>query len=181
MKQTILAVACIFASVIVCGQNVYSYNVNTIEGSVKQLSEYQGKRILFMTLPVVQNGGSDSLLHSLDSLAGANATSLVVVVAPSYEDGYTLQNRDSLKQWYRAFLRNSIIITDGLYSRKVSGNQQHPLFQWLTGKDKNGHFNQDVTGPANKFIVWNDGSLTGVFNAQTRLGGRFIRELLDRQ
>ena len=67
----------------------------------------------------------------------------------------------------------------GLYTRKTSGSQQHPLFKFLTDKDRNGHFNRDVTGPRNKFVVWTDGELIGVLGAQTRLGGSAMSSLLQ--
>ena len=72
-----------------------------------------------------------------------------------------------------------IIVTEGLYTRKTSGSQQHPLFKWLTDKAKNDHFNKDITGPRNKFIVWTDGKLIGVLGAPTRIGGSVVNDLLQ--
>lgn len=89
--------------------------------------------------------------------------------------------KDSLKQWYRSILSMDVIVTEGMYTRKTSGSQQHPLFKWLTDKSKNNHFDNDVTGPRDKFIVWSDGELTGVLGAQIRIGGSTLNSLLQEQ
>lgn len=181
MSKIILFTISLFLSGSGWGQNIYGLSVKTIEGNSKPLSVYQGKKILIITLPTQQNSSSDSLLRSLDSLSIKYANTLVIIAAPSYEDGYTQSNKNTLKQWYRNILNPSIIITDGLYSRKTTGNQQATLFRWLTDKDENGHFNNDVTGPGNKFIVWTDGELVAVLEADTRLGGPTINNILQAQ
>lgn len=160
-------------------ESIYTHTVTTIEGVNKPLSAYQGKRILIITLPVVQNPSNDSLLHSLDSLQAANAGTLIVIAVPSYEDGYTVAQQTTLKNWYRSILSNDVIVTEGMYTRKASLNQQHPLFKWLTDKDRNGYFDRDVAGPRDKFVVWTDGQLIGVLGAPTKLGAAVLQELLQ--
>jgi glutathione peroxidase len=179
MIKIFLIISSFFITATAYVESVYTYSITTIEGESKSLSAYEGKKILVLTLPIIQNSFNDPLLHSLDSLRAAYTSSLVIIAAPSYEDGYTAENKNALKTWYRSILGNGIIITDGLYSRKTSGNLQHPLFKWLTDKDRNGHFNQDVTGPKNKFVIWQEGRLMGVLAAETRLGGHTINKLLQ--
>lgn len=162
-------------------ESIYSHSVISIEGVNKPLSAYQGKKILIVTLPIQQNASNDSLLHSLDSLQVSYADSIVIIGVPSYEDGYTSTIKTSLTQWYRSILNQAIVITEGLYTRKTSGSQQHPLFKWLTDRNKNGHFDKDVEGTRDKFFVWKDGELTGVLGAQTRIGSSTIRDLLEGQ
>jgi glutathione peroxidase len=163
----------------VCVESIYSHSVISIEGVNKPLSAYQGKKLLIVTLPIQQNNSNDSLLHSLDSIRAVYAGSLVIIGVPAYEDGYTLSMKESLKQWYRSILSMDIIVTEGLYTRKTSGNQQHPLFKWFTDKNRNDHFDKDVTGPKNKFIVWTTGELLGVLGAQTKIGSSTINDLLQ--
>jgi len=160
-------------------ESIYTHTVTSIEGVSKPLSAYQGKKLLVITLPMTQNASNDSLLYSLDSLRTANSNSLVIIAVPAYEDGYTPAIKNSLQTWYRSFLSNDIIITEGLYTRKTSGSQQHPLFKFLTDKDKNGHFDNDVSGPRNKFVVWTSGELIGVLGGHSRLGGIAMNGLLQ--
>ncbi len=179
MTKILLLFSCLFLTRTVNTESVYTYSITSIEGDNKPLSAYEGKKMLIVTLPVVQNTANDAVLHSLDSLSAVYSSSVVIVAAPSYEDGYAAANKNSLKTWYRSILGSGIIITNGMYTRRSSGSQQHPLFQWLTDKNKNEHFNRDIDGPWNKFIVWPDGKLVGVLAAQTRLGSHTVNTLLQ--
>lgn len=181
MSKIILVISCFLLAASLQAQSVYSYSVISIEGNSKPLSAYQGKKILIITLPTQQNAYNDSLLHSLDSIRVVYHDSLAIIAVPSYEDGYTAANKSSLQQWYRSILNIDIVVTEGMYTRKISGTGQHPLFAWLTDKNKNNTFNQDVTGPGNKFIVWKDGELTSVLGAPVKLGGHTINDLLTGQ
>ena len=162
----------------VVAQSVYTYSVTDIEGNNRPLSNHSGRKILVVTLSVVQNERNEKIILQLDSLAVTHRDSLTIIAIPSYEDGYTAGEKNRLKEWYRKKLSNAIILTEGMYTRKTSGDQQHPLFAWLTDKDKNGHFNKDVTGPENKFMIWPDGKLAAVLSAGTDLDSRTMNNLL---
>lgn len=160
---------------------IYDINVKTIEGPQKQLSGYQGKKMLFITLPLVRTNAADSFLVSVDSLAGANQATLKIITVPSVEDGYTSSQKQALKNWYRQFLDSSVVITTGMYTRKTSGSQQHKLFKWLTHQSRNGYFNEDVDGPGMKFMVRANGELMGVLKKRSRLGGAAMQRMLQAQ
>jgi glutathione peroxidase len=159
--------------------NIYNYSVATIEGTNISLNNFQGKKILLITLPITRNDNSVSLLHSLDSLYNLHSNSLVIIGTPSFEDGYNIDIKEDLKLWYRSILHQNIIITDGLYTRKSSGSRQDSLFTWLTDKTKNGHFDNDIIGPEQKFFVWHDGELTALMGSQSKIGGRTMNSLLQ--
>lgn len=179
MSKFVLIIGCFFLTSAVCMESVYTHAVTSIEGVNKPLNVYQGKKMLIVTLPIQQNSSSDSLLHSLDSINTVYAGSLLIIAAPAYEDGYTVPMKDSLKQWYRSILNLDIIVTEGLFTRKTSGSQQHPLFKWLTDKNLNDHFDRDISGPGDKFIIWTTGELIGVIGSQTRIGTSTVNELLQ--
>jgi glutathione peroxidase len=181
MKFFLIMITCFFAIPKVQGQGIYTYTVNSIEGTNKPLNACTGKKIFIITLPTQQNNANDSLLRSLDSIRAAYTTTVQIIAVPAYEDGYTLALKPQLKQWYRSKLGMGIIVTEGMYTRKTSGTQQHALFKWLTDKTKNGHFDQDVTGVKNKFMVWTDGELVAVLAAQTKIRSTVINDLLQGQ
>lgn len=159
-------------------ENIYSYSVMSIEGNNRPLTSCQGKKILIITLPIQRNAAADSLLFSLDSLGRARASSLVIIGVPAIEDGYTNGKRNQLRLWYRNYLNTNIIITEGLRTQRNAAGHQHPLFKWLTDKNKNGHFDQDVTGPGQKFLVRSNGELFGVLGAQVRISSPTINRML---
>lgn len=159
-------------------ESIYSISITTIEGQTKSLSEYQGKKILIVTLPIHQNPSNDSLLYSLDSLRQANISSLKIIGVPSYEDGYTPAIKTLLVNWYRTKLDSTITITDGQYTYKASGSYQHPLFKWLTNKTKNGHFGNEVLGPRSKFFIKESGELIAFMAPSSKLNNAAMNSLL---
>lgn len=161
--------------------NVYGFSVPKTEGGMQLLSEFQGKKILIITLPIQQSVEADSMLYCLDTLASSHAPELAVIAVPAYEDGFTTALKDSLMQWYRNKLGNYIIITDGLFTRKTSGTLQHPLFKWMTSDDLNEVFNVDVEGPAFKFFIKTNGQLYGVIGPQAKISGRAVQNTLNSQ
>jgi len=179
MKKIISIISCFFLLSMTYTESIYIYSIVTIEGQNKSMADFQGKKILIITLPIQQNASNDSLLNSIDSLRAVHVNSLVVIGVPAYEDGYTPAIKEQLKNWYRTKLNTAIIITDGLFTRKTSGGQQDPLFQWLTDKNKNGSLNQDVTGERNKFFVWTDGQLLAALGAQVKIGGSTMNSLIE--
>lgn len=166
-----------FISVLLTGVSVYEYSIPGIEGGVKQISSYQGQRIMFITLPTEQSLSGDTLLYCLDTLAQHNAQ-LKIIGIPSIEDGFSASRRDTLLNWYRSKLGTYVFIADGIYTHAESGNQQHPLFKWLTDISKNEMFNVNPTGPGYKFFVNQSGSLNGVLHPHTKVSGLAVQRAI---
>jgi glutathione peroxidase-family protein len=161
--------------------SIYTFSFTKIEGGTQPVSAYQGKKILIVTLPVVQTAFGDSMLYSLDTLGTAHAGTLRIIGVPSFEDGYTAALKPQLELWYRSKLGNQITIAEGLYSRKTSGTQQHALFRWLTDVNQNENFDMDVTGPGYKFFVNASGQLYGVLQPHTKISGLSVQKTLNLQ
>lgn len=178
MRLFISSAFVFFIASVLLTNNIYEYSFTKIEGGTQNMNAFQGKRILIVTLPLEQNASTDSMLYSLDTLAAAHTNNLSVIGVPSYEDGYTSGQQNELQQWYRSKLGNYVVISEGLYTRKTSGSQQHGLFKWLTTESMNTTFNIDVTGPGNKFFVSSGGSLFGVLVPQTKMWGLSVQRTL---
>ncbi len=162
MSKLILSIIFLFISSATFTGSIYSFSVSTIEGHNKPISAYQGKKIMIVTLPTQQSSSNDSLLHSLNLLRDAYSSSMVIIAVPTYENGYTPAKKNELKQWYRSILGIDIIVTEGLRARKTPGNNQHPLFKWLTHETQNDHFDIDADGVGKYFIVSKTGTLHSV-------------------
>lgn len=157
--------------------SIYDVSINTIEGSPKQLNELQGKKIMLVILPVTHTAEDSTFLISLDSLSRAKADAVAFIAVCSYEDGFADSLKTGLTNYYRALLGNQIIITDGMHTRK--NQQQHPLFEWLTKKENNTHFDDDAGGPGQKFFINEQGELYGVYGAEVPLTGRHVLRMLQ--
>lgn len=178
--MTAIKIICVlFFSITSLTSGIYNYSVSKIEGGSQLMSSYEGKKIMVITLPVVQDAVSDSMLYALDTLAAAHQSNLAVIAVPSYEDGYTTAIKQSLQQWYRSKLGNYILITEGLYTRKTSASQQHGLFKWLTYVNEN--FEIDVEGPGYKYFVRGNGELYGVLKSHVRISSMAVNRTIQMQ
>lgn len=157
--------------------SIYSFSI-PLNGNSQSLSGYEGKKILVVTLPTVQNAAADSMLYSLDTLSTAHTNTLKVIAVPSIEDGFTEVQASTLNTWYHSKLNSQVLITDGLYTHKASGLQQHPLFKWLTDVNQNTHFDIDAEGPGYKFFTNGNGQLYGVLRPSTKISGNAVQKTL---
>ena len=180
-KKIALSIIPFIAAAAIWVTTIHSFSVTKIEGGSQSLSSFQGKKIMVITLPLVQSAAADSMLYALDTLATAHSSTLKVIAVPAFEDGYTVAQKVQLKTWYRSKLGNGIVITEGLYTRKTSGTQQHPLFKWLTTVAENEVFNTDTEGPGFKFFADGYGQLYGVLKPQNKISGSSVQRTLNMQ
>ena len=157
--------------------DLYSIKFTTIEGEEKAMGTYQGKKMLILVLPGVIRESDTTYLKAINSASFKNQQ-LTIIAVPSKEDGYSSPASVELNQWYRNYLGNEVVITEGMYTEKTSA-AQHVLFSWLTNKDKNMHFDEDVKGVGHKFFINESGELYGVFDPQAPLSDRLLGLMLN--
>jgi glutathione peroxidase-family protein len=151
----------------------------TLNGDSAQLSQYQGKKILLIVLPVSHAAEDSAVLLNIESIYQQYKDSITFIGVPSYEDGYVDSLSTDIKAWYIDTLHLSFIITTGMYTRNSSGSQQSYLFQWLTTETMNGHFGTDITTHGQKFLLNQYGELKAVFDAGTALDERLMNFILE--
>ncbi|TAM92959.1 MAG: hypothetical protein EPN39_21220 [Chitinophagaceae bacterium] len=144
---------------------IYDITITTMDGNKIALSQYKGKKLLFILLPLSAQDTTVSI-HDIARLQTKYQNSLVVICIPAYESGYKTQDAGKLKKIYENASVN-IIMTKGMKVKK--GTDQSPLFQWLTSKGRNHHFDQDARGVGNKFFVDEQGELYAVMGPELTL------------
>lgn len=154
----------------------FDFEYTTINGQIKQMNEFAGKKIVVIVLPVTQTENDVAHLQLLDSLSKQYADQYTMIGIPSIEDGFEEESADSLKVWYQSLLGDKVILTAGMYTKK-SSYLQHPLFRWLTHKDANMHFDEDVEGPGEMFFINEQGELYGVFSPQIELNEQLLNRM----
>lgn len=156
-------------------EDFYALPVNNIDGSPIALGGYRGKKLLVVVLPL---SGQDTTVTASDlARLQARYPSLVVLGVPSKEEGFNQGGTQSLKTLYQNAGPN-LTLTEGVNVKKGSG--QHPLFQWLTNKDKNKHFDRDVESTGAKFFVDEGGELYAVIGSQVKLSNPVIDRIMTR-
>lgn len=171
----ILIMSVFFSSVIPDG--IFNVAIKTIEGKDIALNNYAGKKIVVVILPSTQTDADISFLKGLDSLSKANSNTVFLGIC-SYEDGFTEEAKTDLNNYYRVYMGNQVVISAGMYTRKNAANQ-HPLFSWLTDKNKNIHFNEDAAGPGQKFFITENGELKAIYGSAMPLSSSRIAHILE--
>lgn len=157
------------------GQSFYQLNFKNINGDAIPASSFAAKKVLFIILPLHP---VDSNFSQLKAFKKRYGDSVQVVGVLSFEDGFQSGNASVIKNLYSNM---GIILTEGMYTKKTSGNNQSPLMKWLTDKNKNMHFDMDAKGIGQKFFVSQVGRLYAVISPQTSLASPIIEKIVHSQ
>lgn len=158
----------------------FDFTITTLSGTEQTLTIYAGKRLMVVVLPTTHTPSDSAFLLNLDSLSEKYKDSITMIGIPSYEDGYSDDSLNALITWYNSMLDSSFITAQGMYTKKNSPLQSD-LFSWLTHTEKNGHFDDDVTGPKTMFFIASDGSLYGLITSGVELDEELLLQLLQPQ
>lgn len=157
--------------------DIYSITIKNIDGSKIELNQFRGKKLLFIVLPL-STQDTTVTVSEINQIQSKYQGSLVVIGIPAEETGFKKGDEANFKKLYRDAGAN-FIIAEGMKVKK--GSEQSSLFQWLTDKDKNRHFNQDVQGVGSKFFIDEGGELYAVMGPALKLTHPVIDKILSKQ
>jgi glutathione peroxidase-family protein len=136
----------------------YDIKFEALDGTLVKTSAYQGKKVIVAVISAGASG--DSLVTYLDSVQNANSM-IKVIVVPTGDFNGSVDNQ-KLKDLKK---NKNIAVAKPLKVKKSNGSQQHPLFVWLTQSKENRHFDSDVVGEGQVFVVSAKGTLYSVLPA----------------
>lgn len=172
-KITILLLLCM-NQFVANGQTIPDSYLQTLSGDSIKLSQYQGKKVMIIVLPVSHTAEDSIILVNVETTYQRYKDSVVFIGVPSYEDGYADSLSTDIKAWYRDTLHLTFAITKGMYTHNSSGSEQAFLFRWLTTENMNGHFGADITTHGQKFVLNEHGELHGVYSETTLLSTKLM-------
>jgi glutathione peroxidase-family protein len=154
MKPFYLSV-CILLALNFTSIDFYDISIELLDGAEMKMSAYRGRKVVIAV--VSGNDAGLNMVHYLDSVQQANK-GLQVIIIPTGDFGGRINMRDleSLKK------NKTIVLTKPFKVKKANGAQQHKLLSWLTKSSENKHFNIDVEGEGQVFIVSGKGTLYAV-------------------
>jgi len=145
-------------------ESIYAITINDIHGKALVLENFKGKHILFVN--VASECGFTSQYSELQKLYKAYPDKLVVIGAPCNQfGGQEPGDENQIKAFCELNFGVSFPLTEKL---AVKGPSQHPLYQWLTDKNKNGKKTSTVKWNFQKFLVDDKGHLVDVFYSITK-------------
>ncbi|WP_282043251.1 glutathione peroxidase [Winogradskyella flava] len=145
-------------------QPIYDIEINSLQGKPIDLSEFKGKKILFVN--VASKCGFTSQYRELQELHASYKDKLVIIGLPCNQFGKQEPgSSDEIQEFCEVNYGVSFLITEKI---DVKGHNQHPLFQWLTTKAINGKQNSTVKWNFQKYLVDKNGEFLDYFYSITK-------------
>lgn len=154
----------------------YSLNIKSLDGSrIINMSDFKGKKILCVN--VASECGYTKQYEGLQKLADTYKDKLVVIGFPcnqfgGQEPGTTGEIAEFCKQKYGV----TFLLTEKI---DVKGNNQNPVYEWLTSKTLNGKSDAIVKWNFNKFLIDENGNWVAHFASAIEPMGTEITSVLN--
>ncbi len=139
--------------------SIHDFTIENLQGEPLDFSDYKGKKILLVN--VASKCGLTGQYRQLQTLSKVAADSLVIVGCPA-------NNFGGQEPGTNAEIEEFCSVTYGVdfpMTTKISvkGNNQHPLYQFVTQKAKNGVQDSEVQWNFQKYLFDAEGRLEQVF------------------
>ena len=155
-------------------KSIYDIEINSLQGKPINLSLFKGKKILFVN--VASKCGFTPQYKELQKLHNLYEESLVVIGVPCNQFGKQEPgNSTEINEFCQVNYGVSFLITEKI---SVKGNEQHPLYSWLTKKNKNGRKNSSVKWNFKKYLINEDGELIDYYYSITSPTSSKIKKYL---
>ena len=144
--------------------SVYDIKINDLDGNPINLEKFKGKYLLFVN--VASKCGFTKQYADLQELYDLYIDNLMVIGVPCNQFGAQEPGSpDEIQTFCKKNYGVTFLMTEKI---SVKGNNQHPLYNWLTDKSLNGVKNSTVKWNFQKYIVDKDGNLIDYFYPMTR-------------
>ena len=164
MKLTDKAKTTSMASSTTEKHTIYDIAINAINSNPISLADFKGKKILFVN--VASECGFTNQYKELQKLSDTYPEQLVVIGSPCNQFGK--QEPGDATQIQEFCIVNfgvTFLLTEKI---DVKGDQQHPLYKWLTSKELNGKKNAGVKWNFQKYLVDEKGNFIDYYLSITK-------------
>lgn len=154
------------AEKVVPSSSFYDLSIKSLDGkSDIKMSDYKGKYVVVVN--TASECGYTPQYKDLQDFHLKYADSQIVVIGcPCNQFG---GQEPGTPEEIGSFCQKNYGVTFTLTEKiDVKGTSQHPLYQWLTQKSKNGAGDFEVKWNFNKFIVSPEGKLLQYFNSSVK-------------
>ena len=144
--------------------NFYELKIDSLQGKPINLSIYKNKFILLVN--VASKCGFTPQYKDLQTLSDSFKENLVVIGIPCNQFGKQEPgDSDEIEEFCQVNYGVSFLITEKI---DVKGDNQHPLYTWLTSKKLNGKKSSSVKWNFQKYIVDKEGKLIDYYFSITK-------------
>lgn len=155
--------------------SIHQFQVPSIEGKTIDFAQFKGKKILVVN--TASKCGFTRQYEGLEKLYKENKDNLVIVGFPANNfKGQEPGTNEEIQEFCKARFG----VTFPLASKvDVVGDKAHPLYKWLTSKEKNGKLDATIQWNFNKFLLDENGKLLEYFPSKVEPTGQEIAKYLN--
>ena len=154
--------------------SIYDISITSLEGKTVNLSDFKGKKILFVN--VASKCGFTSQYKQLQELSEKYGSKVEVIGIPCNQFGNQEPGSGTeIKEFCTKNYGVSFLMAEKC---DVTGTSQHPLYKWLTNKSENGVEDSSVGWNFQKYLVDESGKLIKVFKSGVNPMDESITSLL---
>ena len=144
--------------------NIYDIEIKSLQNSPILFSDFKGKHILFVN--VASKCGFTPQYKDLEELHNTHKDNLVVIGVPCNQFGSQEPGSSSeIEEFCEVNYGVSFLITEKI---EVKGENQHPLYEWLTSKKLNNKKSSSVKWNFQKYIISPEGQLIDYYFSITK-------------
>lgn len=143
---------------------IYNIKLVTIDGKETTLAQYKGKKILIVN--TASECGYTPQYADLQKLHEQYGAKLVVLGFPSNDFGAQEPGKE---EEIGAFCQKNYGVTFQLFSKVITtGENQHPLYKWLSSKELNGWNDTSPNWNFCKYLISEEGKLLKFFPSKVK-------------
>ena len=144
-------------------QSVHEFTINTIDGESKNLSDFKGKKMLFVN--TASQCGFTPQYMELQELHEKHGDELVIIGFPANNfGGQEPGSNDQIKTFCQKNYGVSFMLSEKV---SVKGKNIDPIFKWLNAQD-NQSFKGDIMWNFEKYLIDESGKLLKRYRSMTK-------------
>ncbi|WP_181897254.1 glutathione peroxidase [Lutibacter oceani] len=154
--------------------SLYDISINSITGEPINLKNFKGKKILFVN--TASECGFTGQYEDLEKLYKTYKDKLVVIGVPCNQfGGQEPGTLSEIKTFCEVNYGVTFLMTEKV---DVKGENQHPLYAWLTNKDLNGVKSSSVKWNFQKYLIDENGNYIDFYYSITKpMSSKIINHL----
>lgn len=157
-------------------KSIYSIEINGIDGQPLDLNQFKGKFMLIVN--VASECGFTGQYKPLQELYETYGEHLTVIGVPCNQfGGQEPGSAETIQGFCERRYGVEFPLTEKI---KVRGEEQHPLYQWLTRKALNGKKSSSVKWNFQKYLISPEGELIDWFMTMTKPNSNKITKYFSR-
>lgn len=165
MKKNLIAILIMAISMGAIAQtSFYDFTVKDIDGNKFAFSQLKGKKV--MVVNTASKCGFTPQYEDLEKLYKQYGGDNFVIIG--FPANNFMKQEPGTNEEIKEFCSKNYGVSFPMMSKiSVKGDDMHPLYQWLTLKEKNGLEDSDVKWNFQKYLIGADGKLEKVIGTRT--------------